>query len=139
MKFAILPASQVHKATHTAADGARHHVRAVGDSCNLPEVISAADLAALESAHGLTPIPAEAPVVHVPQRVTPLQLRAAINAAGLRTAVDAALAAAPIGARDAWEVATEARRDDPTLNQLATALGLTSEQVDAVFLAAANL
>jgi hypothetical protein len=68
-----------------------------------------------------------------PSPVTPLQIRRALNASGMRGMVEAALAAAPQDARDAWDYATEVKRDDATLNAMATALGMTSAQVDDLF------
>jgi hypothetical protein len=84
------------------------------------------------------PVPApEAPTV--PEAVTPRQIRRALNAAGLRSAVEAAVAQASQDVRDDWEFALEVRRDHPELNAMATALGLTSEQLDALFIAAAAI
>jgi hypothetical protein len=77
--------------------------------------------------------PAPAPV-----QVTPLQVRRALNASGLRGQVEAALAAAPQDARDAWDYATEVKRDDATLNAMAAALGLSTTQVDDLFKLAAS-
>ena len=60
-----------------------------------------------------------------PSSVTRLQFRRALNTSGLRGIVEAALASAPQDARDAWDCATEVRRDDATLNAMAAALGLS--------------
>lgn len=38
----------------------------------------------------------------------------------------------------AWEYASEFRRDDPLLDQLAKGLGLTNQQLDQFFIAAAK-
>ncbi len=65
-------------------------------------------------------------------------MRRALNASGLRTQVEGALAAAPQDARDAWEFATDIRRDDATLNAMAAALGLSTTQVDDLFRLAAS-
>ncbi len=73
-----------------------------------------------------------------PSPVTPLQIRRALNASGMRGMVEAALAAAPQDARDAWDYATEVKRDDATLNAMAAALGLTAIQVDDLFKLAAS-
>lgn len=77
------------------------------------------------------------PPVPVPVVVTPLQARRALRAAGLADAVAAMLAKAPPEAREAWEYATEVRRDDPTLAALAAQMQLAPEQVDDLFRAAA--
>ena len=73
-----------------------------------------------------------------PSPVTPLQVRRALNASGLRTQVETALASAPQDARDAWEFATEIKRDDATLNAMAASLGITPTQIDGLFTLAAS-
>lgn len=83
----------------------------------------------------LAPIPSLP--AYVPNSVTPRQIRRALSAAGLRATVEAAIAAAPQDVRDDWDFAIEVRRDWPMLNAMATDLGLSSEQVDALFTAAA--
>lgn len=80
-----------------------------------------------------------APVATVPYTVTPFQAKAAIYAAGLLPAVEAAIAAAPKVAQLAWSDATEFTRDSPTIAALSAQLGLTSAQVDALFIAAAAI
>lgn len=80
-----------------------------------------------------------APVPYVPYTVTPFQAKAAIYAAGLLPAVEAAIASAPKVAQLAWSDATEFTRDSPTIATMAAALGLTSAQVDALFVAAAAI
>lgn len=84
------------------------------------------------------PLPAPGPAP-VPESVSPRQIRKALNAAGLRATVEAAVAAAPQDVRDDWEFALEVRRDWPALNSMAAQIGLTSEQVDALFIAAAAI
>ena len=75
----------------------------------------------------------------VPYTVTPFQAKAAIYAAGLLPAVEAAIAAAPKVAQLAWSDATEFTRDSPTIAALSAQLGLSSAQVDALFIAAAAI
>ncbi len=75
----------------------------------------------------------------VPQIVTPRQLRKALNAAGLRATVEAAVAAAPQDVRDEWEYALEIRRDYPLMTAMAAQLGMTDAQLDDLFRAAAQL
>lgn len=100
-----------------------------------PTVANDANVEAELPALWANPYRAPAPA---PVQVTPLQVRRALNASGLRDQVEAALTAAPQDARDAWEFATEIRRDDATLNAMATALGLTTTQVDDLFRLAAS-
>jgi hypothetical protein len=76
------------------------------------------------------------PAPPVPLSISPLQARRALLAAGLLDDVEAALAEAPRETQLAWEYAVEVRRDDPMLITVAAALGLSAEQVDALFLAA---
>jgi hypothetical protein len=76
---------------------------------------------------------ANPPPAPVPQEVTPLQMRLALNAAGLRSTVESAVAVADQETKDAWEFASTIRRDNALLAGMAAALGLTSAQVDELF------
>ncbi len=100
-----------------------------------PAALAAHPKAALWEPYEAPP-PGPAPV---PEAVTPRQIRRALNAAGLRATVEVAVAQAPQDVRDDWEFALEIRRDHPELNAMALALGLTSEQLDALFIAAAAI
>lgn len=75
----------------------------------------------------------------VPASVSPLQARRALRAANLLATVTAALEAADDETREAWEYATEIRRDNALVAAVAVGVGLTTEQVDALFIAAAAL
>ena len=75
----------------------------------------------------------------VPDVVSRFQAKAALSAAGLLPAVEAALADADPLAQLAWAEAIEFRRQSPTILALATALGLTDAQVDDLFHAAASI
>lgn len=74
----------------------------------------------------------------VPVSVSPLQCRLALNDFGIRAQVEAAVAAGSQVIKDKWEFATEIRRDDPDLNALASAIGLSSAQIDSLFQLAAT-
>jgi hypothetical protein len=79
-----------------------------------------------------------------PEAVTARQARLALLGAGLLDNVDAALATisdpqARRAAEIEWEYALEIRRDSPLVAELAPLLGLTDEQVDDLFRAAAEL
>lgn len=89
-------------------------------------------------AAGNTPTPYTAPVV-IPFSVTPFQAKAALLVAGLLPAVEAAIAAAAPIAQLAWSDATAFTRDSPTIAALSAQLGLTSAQVDDLFIAAASI
>ena len=90
-----------------------------------------------------------APVVSAEERraairpVTMRQARLALLAAGVLGDVAPALAALPSPQRDAaeieWEYASEVRRDAPLIAALGSALGLTEDQIDDLFEAAAAL
>lgn len=75
--------------------------------------------------------------------VTMRQARLALLAAGVLGDVAPALAALPSPHRDAaeieWEYASEVRRDAPLIAALGSALGLTEDQIDDLFAAAAML
>lgn len=77
-----------------------------------------------------------------PEAVTMRQVRLALLAAGLLGQVDSALAALPSPQREAaqieWEYAAEIRRDSPTMAMMGAALGLTDEEIDALFVDAAG-
>jgi hypothetical protein len=79
----------------------------------------------------------------IPQSLSPRQARLALLAAGLLDQVEAIIASMPgpdgQAARITWDYATEVRRDDPLLGQMADALGLTEEQIDNLFLSAVTL
>jgi len=71
--------------------------------------------------------------------VTPLQMRRALRATGLKAIVDAALAAQSEEVREEWEFASEVRRDNATLNALGQSLGKSPADLDALFQLAATL
>lgn len=79
----------------------------------------------------------------VPQSVTMRQARLALLGIGLLDDVDAAIAAMPSPERSAaaieWEYAQTVDRTSPFTHQLASGLGLTSDQLDALFTQAAGL
>lgn len=75
--------------------------------------------------------------------ITMRQARLALLAAGVLGDVAPALAALPSPHRDAaeieWEYASEVRRDAPLIAAIGSALGLTEDQIDDLFEAAAVL
>ena len=74
-----------------------------------------------------------------PVAVSMLQARLAINAAGLRSKVDAALSAASQDVQDYWNLSPTIERSHPIVAQICAALGLTDAQMDQLFKAAANI
>jgi len=81
----------------------------------------------------------EAPPVTVPASVSMRQARLALLGAGLLDTVEAAIAGAGPAAKIEWEYAQEVQRASGLVPSLATALGMTSAQIDALFVAAAAL
>ena len=80
----------------------------------------------------------------VPPVVTMAQARLALLGAGKLAAVDAAIAAIPDAAMKQaaqieWEYAGTVHRDHGLVSQIGPALGLTSAQIDALFVAASKL
>lgn len=93
-----------------------------------------------EEAQALRPKPAPVVIASVTMR----QARLALLGAGLLDAVEAAIAAMPDAtqrraAEIEWEYAQTVDRESPFTQQLASGLGLTSEQLDALFTQAAVL
>lgn len=80
----------------------------------------------------------EEPII-IPDSVTPRQIRLLLLNQNLLDDVEALLAQRPKTDQITWEFATEFLRTDPLLNQLATDLGLTSEQIDQFFIEAKQL
>lgn len=82
--------------------------------------------------------PTAAPVV-VPQVITIRQAKLALHAVGLLDDVDAAVANADRATQIEWEYATEVHRDWQTLIAMQTAMSLTDEMVDSLFINGAIL
>ncbi len=87
---------------------------------------------------GNTPDPADVPPVVVPD-VTPRQIRMALSRAGLRTSVEAAIAAGSQDLKDWYEFSTTFQRTQPLVVQMGVDLGQTPEQLDALWALAASL
>lgn len=79
----------------------------------------------------------------VPSEVTMRQARLALLGAGLLPSVTAAIDALSeptrTAARIEWEYSTTVQRHRGLVQQLGTALGMTNEQLDALFIAAAAI
>jgi hypothetical protein len=83
--------------------------------------------------------PSAPPVSTVPQAVTPRQARLALLGAGLLDQVNTAINAAGGASLITWEYASVIERNDPLINMLGQALGLTSDGIDALFVTASTL
>lgn len=82
------------------------------------------------------PPAAVAQTAAVPQSVSMYQARRALLDAGLLDAVDGAVQQADRSVQIAWEYAVTVERNSPFIAAMQPALGLTDEQVDALFAAA---
>lgn len=78
--------------------------------------------------------------VYVPQAVTPYQARVALLGANLLAAVENAVANHPDPrVKLVWDYALTWERASPFIEQLGGALGLTDEQIDALFIEAGKV
>jgi hypothetical protein len=77
----------------------------------------------------------------IPSVVTPYQARVALLTAGYMPQVEALMADPNVdpNAKIAWEYASGFYRDSPFISTLGAALGLTSEQIDVLFIAASQV
>ena len=79
----------------------------------------------------------------VPQQVTMRQARLALLGAGLLSGIDATINSLPEPMKSAakieWEYSQAVQRHNGFVSQIAPAIGLTEEQIDALFIAAAQL
>lgn len=107
------------------------------DTFGAPELVEMSE--AEVQAH-LNPVPT--PLV-APKVVTMRQARLALLGAGLLQQVDQAISALPepqqSAARIEWDYSSEVHRDRAFVQQLGQALGLSDEQLDALFIQAAAL
>lgn len=78
-------------------------------------------------------------VTSTPTSVTPWQIRKALNALGLRDAVEAAVAASyDRDLKDGWQFATVFERYDPLVISMGAALHKTPKEMDDLFALAAS-
>ena len=82
-------------------------------------------------------------VALIPQEVTMRQARLALLGAGLLASVDAAIASLPEPTKSAamieWEYAAVVQRNSGLVPAMGTALGMTEQQLDELFIAASQL
>lgn len=83
------------------------------------------------------------PTQRIPREIANWRARAILELQGLLPSIDAMIAAmtGPEGVvvRQAWQAGAPLARNGPTVLTLAPALGLTSQQIDDLFIAAAAL
>ena len=75
----------------------------------------------------------------IPKTVTRFQALAALHLAGMLDSAEAAVAQGDFLTKLAWANAQTFERNSPTLAALSGALGITSEQLDTLFITAAGL
>ena len=90
-----------------------------------------------------TPAPADPVIIPPVTTVTMRQARLALLQNNLLTQVSTAIAAMTgvegDAARITWDFSSEVKKSDPLVTQLATALSLTTQQIDDLFALAATL
>jgi len=75
----------------------------------------------------------------VPKIITMRQARLALLKAGLFETIAASIGSMPQNVVIEWEYASDVMRDSPTITALASALSLSKEQVDELFIEGAKL
>ena len=120
------------KARETAANEAKALAEAAEAAAK--EAQAKAD-AALKAAAALAAPPPEP----VDACIDNLQIRLALNAAGLRDSVEAAVAASDQSVKDWWAYAKRFLRHNPMVLAMGQALGQTDEQLDQLWALAATL
>ena len=103
----------------------------------LGHVFAAVDAAAWEATVNVAASDPNTPTV--PAEVPRWQARRALLDAGLLDAVEAAVAAADRHIQITWADAPNIVRNSPFVTAMAAALGLTNEQLDALFVAAKKI
>ena len=87
--------------------------------------------------------PIQAPLPQVPASVSMRQARLALLSVGMLDAISAAIGNMPSPQKEAaqieWEYSNEVQRHNGFVDQLGPALGLTSAQLDNLFIAASKL
>lgn len=78
-------------------------------------------------------------IASIPVSVSPRQIRQALNAAGLRTQIETAVGASDQDTKDWWEFATTFERNHPMVIAMATGLGVTTTELDNLFILAASI
>lgn len=80
-----------------------------------------------------------APPVHVPQSVSPRQIRQALTRAGLRASVEAAVAAGDQDTQDWYNFSNPFERSNPVVSAMGASLGVSDAQLDNLWILADTL
>lgn len=110
-------------------------IRSAYPQVSMPATITESVIAEL----GLQEVPDPVLPPVVPYSVSPRQIRQALTQAGLRSGVEAAVAAGSQDLKDWWEYATAFERQHSMVIAMATGLGVTEQQLDDLFLLAETL
>ena len=137
MRYAIIVSGTVTNVIEAEAGFATAYATQVGGTA------VATTAAGLGDAYADGTFTPHAVVLPVPAEVTMRQARLALLGAGLldgvETAINAMTEPAKTKARVEWDYSNTLRRDHPLVATLGTGLGLTGEQLDGLFRAAAVL
>jgi hypothetical protein len=138
-KFAETRPFDLTLSSHTRiADGVRGILKAYPDSAQIEPASALVDPAGFALTSEWPPAAAR-----VPAEISNWRARAVLEITGHLPAVESALAAiegeAGIVARAAWSSGAALARDGATVVALSAALGITSEQIDAMFIQAEAL
>jgi hypothetical protein len=114
----------------------RYHVNLAWQGRDLEPAFQASLVIPATPPRGWDVVTPQASRPPVPPIVPAWKGKAALREAGLLDAVEAAVSAAGGRIQDAWTGASEWSRDSEFLLSLAAGLGLTSNQIDAMFLSA---
>jgi hypothetical protein len=101
--------------------------------CGIPEALADAGI----DTFGYHEIADPAPVV--PQSVSMRQARLALLDGGLLDTVQAYIDSTPKATQIEWDYATDIWRSRDLVSSIGVSLGLTSDQIDALFIAAASI
>lgn len=112
----------------------------LSDSAIIPSDLANTDYAQylLWLSEGNTPLPADPVVIQIPA-ISPRQIRQALTRAGLRAAVDAAVAAGDQDLQDWYEFSTAFERVNPQVEAMGAALGVSAESLDDLWALGASL
>ena len=120
--------------------------RLIGDADQIPSgftEISQADYSVLVGSFTAEVAAINAQAESAPDEVLLYQFRAAVTLAGLKDAVDSAIAALPEPAKtvanEKWEYGNTVRRNHPMIVSLGAAIGQSPAQIDAIFRSAATI